>query len=80
LPRDVAAGREVDHSLPSSVEFETEMNDTSSASISVGSLKGYMCLMGRKKNKCGDVVYNHYAIVLYYEIKAMQTSIKSNEI
>jgi hypothetical protein len=45
LPGGVATGLEVDHSLLSSAEVDTEMNRTSSSNINGGSLKGYMCLM-----------------------------------
>jgi len=42
-------GLEVDHSLPSSAQVETELNYTSSPHSSGGSLKGYMFLMTKKK-------------------------------
>jgi hypothetical protein len=62
-------GREIDHSLSSGAEAETELNDTSSRHISGGSFKGYMCLMTKKKMKFGGGVYNQCDILLYYEIK-----------
>jgi hypothetical protein len=47
------SGREVDHSLSSGAEGETELNDTSSRHFSGESLKGHMCLMTKKKMKFG---------------------------
>jgi hypothetical protein len=58
-------GCEVDHSLSSGAEDETELNDTSSPNISGGSLKGYMCLMTKRKTKFGWGVYNQCDILLY---------------